>query len=54
MLREYTEHIRQFVYPGTPFDEESFELGFQKLDSDGDGKIVLQDLCQFAAANREN
>ena len=54
MLRMHIELIRQFVYPDSPFDERSFELGFRKLDRDGDGHIVFQDLCHFAVTNAEN
>ena len=53
MLREYVERIRAFVCPDTPFDEEGFEAGFQKLDRDQDDKITLMDLAQFIGQIRE-
>ena len=54
MLRAYTERIRQFVNPNSPFDEVGFELGFQSLDRDNDQKISVQDLYAFVDANRAN
>ena len=51
-LRAYLERIRGYVSPGTQFDEQSFEAGFQVLDRDGDGRVTLEDLFAFTRAQQ--
>ena len=53
MLKVYTQRILDSVNPNAPFDEEGFEVGFQALDHDSDGKITLDDIIWFTCIQNE-
>ena len=54
MLRAYIKRILGYVQPDGTVDEESLEAGFQALDRNRDGKIMLEDLVHFAKVQQNS
>ena len=43
-LRSWTKAILHKKYPGVPFSEEHFQLGFSAMDTTKDGKVDIDDI----------
>ena len=43
-IRKWTKSIMEKKFPGKAFSEKHFESGFKTLDSNKDGKIMLDDI----------
>ena len=43
-MRTWTKAILLKKFPGVPFSEEDFQIGFSALDTNKDGKINIDDI----------
>ena len=55
-LERWARRKHQQMNTGRPFCNESFELGFQKMDTNGDGNVNFEEIvaCVVRSAKEKN